>query len=116
MTAYSKIFGRILLICFLCVLVWIVPGCRQSPSTSPKYYQREIEQMQSDEELRARRVEPPVKDWYPWRGKPPYRSPHRPQPDMPQRIDMREQELKVEIDYLNEVVRGKKKVRLRFRD
>ena len=63
-------------------------------------------------ELSAKQVEPPVKDWYPWRGKPPY----RPQPDLSQRISMRQQEINCEIDYLNEVVRGKKKVRVRFRD
>lgn len=112
MTARSKNIDRILLVCFLCALALAIPGCRQSPSESPKYYQREIEQMQRAEELKAQRVEPPVKDWYPWRGKPP----RRPQPGVAQRIDTREQEIKSEIDYLNEVVRGKKKVRIRFRD
>lgn len=86
-------------------------GCRQAPSDSPKYYQREIERMRR-QEVEARQVEPAVKDWYPWRGKPPY----RPQPGLTERISEHEQRIKCEIGYLNEVIRGKTKVRVRFRD
>ncbi len=108
MKARPLFVGIILL---LLLIPLALAGCRQAPSESPRYYQRELEQMRR-EELRAKQVEPPIKDWYPWRGKPPY----RPQPDLSQRISMRQQEMKCEIDYLNEVVRGKKKVRVRFRD
>ncbi|PKL49964.1 MAG: hypothetical protein CVV42_04705 [Candidatus Riflebacteria bacterium HGW-Riflebacteria-2] len=108
MNARPLFIGSIL---FVCLLALTVAGCRQAPSESPKYYQRELEQMQR-EELRAKQVEQPVKDWYPWRGKPPF----RPQPGVAQRISMRENEITCEIDYLNEVVRGKKKVKVRFRD
>ena len=109
MTARPQSPGRMLL---WCLFALAVTGCRQAPSESPKYYQRELEQMRRDELLKAKQMEPAVKDWYPWRGKPSY----RPQPDLSQRISMREHEIKYEIDYLNEVVRGKKKVRVRFRD
>jgi len=108
MKARPLFVGRILL---LLLIPLALAGCRQAPAGSPKYYQRELEQMRQ-KELSAKQVEPPVKDWYPWRGKPPY----RPQPDLSQRISMRQQEINCEIDYLNEVVRGKKKVRVRFRD
>ena len=108
MNAREQYVGGMLL---LCLFALAVTGCRQAPSENPKYYQSELEQMRR-EQLRAKQVEPAVKDWYPWRGKPPY----RPQPDIPQRISMREHEIRYEIDYLNEVVRGKNKVRVRFRD
>jgi hypothetical protein len=108
MNARSQVIGCILISCLFALAV---NGCRQAPSESPTYYQRELEQMRR-EQIGAKRVEPAVKDWYPWRGKPPF----RPQPEVAQRISMRDQAIKYEIDYLNEVVRGKKKVRVRFRD
>lgn len=111
MTARTDFFDRSIRLLVLCAITLAGTGCRQAPAESPAYYKREIEQMRR-EELKARMVEPAVKDWYPWRGKPPF----RPQPSLPQRISMREIELKCEIDYLNEMIRGRKKVKVRFRD
>lgn len=112
MTAGTKNFARTILLLVFCAIALVGAGCRQAPAESPKYYQRELDQMRREEQLRARNVEPAVKDWYPWRGKPPF----RPQPCLPQRISMRERELKYEMDCITEVVRGSKKVKVRFRD
>ncbi|HAE39453.1 MAG TPA: hypothetical protein DCG57_12560 [Candidatus Riflebacteria bacterium] len=111
MTARTKNFDRSIRLLALCAIVMAAAGCRQAPAESPRYYQSELEQMRR-EERKAKNVEPVVKDWYPWRGKPPL----RPQPSLPQRISIRDKELAYEIEYLNEVVRGRKKVKVRFRD
>ncbi|MBU1106652.1 MAG: hypothetical protein KKB51_08315 [Candidatus Riflebacteria bacterium] len=107
----SKCSGKRFCLFILCGFAAVVWGCRQTPSESPKYYQRELEQMRR-EALKPSQIEPALKDWYPWRGKPKL----RPDPCLPCRISTREKEIKLEIDYLQEVVRGKKKVRTRFRD
>lgn len=90
------------------LVAFFTTGCRQSPSDSPQYYEREIEQMRRESVL-ASRVDKPLKDGYPWRGK-------TTEPCLPCRIKTMEKSIKVEIDYLHETVRGKKKTRLRLRD
>ena len=111
MAAQLKCSGKRVRLLILCGFAIAVLGCRQAPSESPQYYEREILQMQRDA-AKTSRVEPTFKDWYPWRGKPKL----RPEPCLPCRISLREKELELEISYLREVVRGKKKVKTRFRD
>lgn len=86
----------------------LLSGCRQPPKDSPEFYESELAAMRR-EAMQAQRVEKPLKDGYPWRGK-------IKEPCLPYRIKTMEKNIKVEIDYLHETVHGKKKSRLRLRD
>lgn len=94
----------------LALLLLLGGGCRQAPESNPQYYERELEQM-NREAMQAKNVQKPLKDGYPWRG-----IEKKKDPCLPCRIKTMEKEIKVEIDYLHETVRGKKKTRLRLRD
>ncbi len=95
----------------LCVLAAVLAaGCRQNPSEEPKYYARELEQMQREEMRAAERSEHTLKDGYPWRGK------TKADPCLPCRIKTSEKEITTEIKYLHETIHGRKKTRLKFRD
>lgn len=83
-------------------------GCRRAPAENTQYYEREIVEMRRQQML-AQKSEPPVKEGYPWRGK-------EKESCLPCRIKTMEKSIKVEIDYLHETVREKKKTRLRLRD
>lgn len=83
-------------------------GCRRAPAENTQYYEREILEMRR-QQMMAQKSEPPVKEGYPWRGK-------EKESCLPCRIKTMEKSIKVEIDYLHETVRGKKKTRLRLRD
>ena len=95
----------------LCVLAAVLAaGCRQNPAEEPKYYARELEQMQREEMRAAERSENTLKDGYPWRGK------TKADPCLPCRIKTSEKEITTEIKYLHETIHGRKKTRLKFRD
>lgn len=83
-------------------------GCRRAPAENTQYYEREIVEMRR-QQLMAQKSELPVKEGYPWRGK-------EKESCLPCRVKTMEKSIKVEIDYLHETVRGKKKTRLRLRD
>ncbi len=89
-------------------VAFALSGCRQDPANDTKYYEREIEQVRR-ELLMLKRAEKPIKDGYPWRSK-------KPESSLPCRIKTVEKNIQVEIDYLHETIRGKKKTRLRLRD
>lgn len=92
-------------------------GCRRGPANEPpKYYKREIARMQKEEAKKAaekaERERGYMPDRYPWRGT---REDQHLQ-CIPCRLAISEKSLSARIEYLTEVVHGKKKCRIKFRD
>lgn len=93
-----------------------ITGCRQEPSKEPpKYYQREIARMKKEEaRLLAEKEENRkyMSDRYPWRGT----KSESYLRCVPCRITIEDKCLSKRIEYLTEVVHGKRKCRIKFRD
>ncbi len=107
----SKLILAFLLIYFGCFLT----GCRQGPTTEPpKYYQRELARMKKMEAQKASEKQESYfkSDRYPWRGT---KSETHLQ-CVPCRIKIEDKCLSSRIEYLTEVVHGKRKCRIKFRD
>ena len=82
-------------------------GCRQGPSKEPpKYYERELARMKKEEENKY------MPDRYPWRGT----KSESHLRCVPCRVTIEDKYLSKRIEYLTEVVHGKRKCRIKFRD
>ena len=107
-----------LLIATLLVILGITSvGCRRGPSEEPpRLYKREIARIQKEEARKAaekaEKERPYMPDRYPWRGT---RDDQHLQ-CIPCRLAISEKCLSARIEYLTEVVHGKKKCRIKFRD
>lgn len=93
----------------LALLILLAGGCRQAPDTDTRFYERELAEMEREQNQAARIVKP-LKDGYPWRGK------TKEPTCVPCRITATDRALKAEIKFLHETVHGKTKTRLRLRD
>ena len=106
-----KWFVLLFALCFGCFLT----GCRQGPSKEPpRYYERELARMKKEEAKKAaEKTEYQfMSDRYPWRGTKSESHLHC----VPCRITIEDRCLSSRIEYLTEVVHGKRKCRIKFRD
>ena len=101
----------LLLILSGCFLV----GCRQGPAKEPpKYYERELARLKKEEARKEqeKRESHYLPDRYPWRG-----TKSESHLDcVPCRIKIEDKCLSSRIEYLTEVLHGKRKCRIKFRD
>lgn len=112
MSLKSKVFQyRVWVYSIIAVLLVLLPGCRQDPETTPKYYEAEIRAMEREAVQRA--AEKDVKfleDRHPWEGK------TKNIKCLPCRITNVEKPLEQELDYLHTFIHGKKRTKPRLRD
>jgi hypothetical protein len=103
---------KIVVVCFVMIVLISFSGCRQDPKNPPRYYESELRAMQkqADEEAQNRAQKKILSDTYPWEGKKPKKQP------LPCRIYTTEQTLSQEIDCLYEFIHGKKPPKPRLRD
>lgn len=110
----TKTYKCIILFLGICFIGFLT-GCRQGPAKEPpKYYERELARMKKEEQKKAaEKTEYQfMSDRYPWRGT---KSETHLQ-CVPCRITIEDKCLSHRIEYLTEVVHGKRKCRIKFRD
>lgn len=112
----KKAFGKWFVPFIALAIMATSVGCRRGPSEEPpKYYQRELARMAKEEAKRAaeeaEKKKRPMSDRYPWRGK----NSDQEFECVPCRIKITEVRLSDRINYLTEVVHGKKKGKIKFR-
>ncbi len=104
------------IILFLLVIIsGFLTGCRQGPAKEPpKYYERELARMKKEEAKKEHEKSFPkyMPDRYPWRGT--KEESHL--QCVPCRINIEDKYLSARIEYLTDVVHGKRKCRIKFRD
>ena len=110
----KKIYKCFVLLFVISIGVFLT-GCRQGPSKEPpKYYERELARMKKEEAKKAaeKTEQQFMSDRYPWRG----RLSDSNLQCVPCRIKIEDRCLSSRIEYLTEVVHGKRKCRIKFRD
>ncbi|MEW6710769.1 MAG: hypothetical protein AB1403_13160 [Candidatus Riflebacteria bacterium] len=86
-------------------------GCRQAPSNPPRFYEKELQEMERQAALKEQQKgEKFLEDRYPWEGRVSKTQ------SLPCRIAEKEKTLNYEIDYLHTFVRGRPRTKPRLRD
>ena len=107
----KNIFFKSIFLTILTITLISSFGCRRSPSKQVKYYESEKIEMRAAREraLNKENETTYIKDGYPWEGKKDRIK------SVPCDINKAQHEIQHDLDYLGEMVHGKKKCKCKLR-